>query len=69
MAKPDDNRRIVTVDAELLAQAVMLLNDHPRFKPKTHRMKFDSYTVAADLSAAMRKHGFNPNDPVLFAED
>ena len=69
VTKRDDNRRIVTVDAELLAQAVMLLNDHHRFKPKTHRMRFDSYSVAADLSSVMRKHGFDPNDPVLFKED
>lgn len=68
-AQREDRRRVITVDAELVAQAIMLLNDHPRFNPKTHRMKFDSYSVAADLSATMRRHGFEPTDPVLFVEE
>ena len=69
VTKRDDQRRLATVDVEVLAQAVMLLNDKPRFGPRNRRLHFDSYSVAADLSKAILRHGFNPTDPVLFRED
>ena len=67
--KVEDRRRLATIDVELLAQAVMLFNEKPRFGPRNRRLHFDSYSLAADLSTAIKKHGFNPNDPVLFEED
>lgn len=71
MDKPkiEDRRRVMTIDVELVARAIMLLNDKPRFGPCNRRLHFDSYSVAADLSEAVRRHGFEPTDPVLFTED
>lgn len=69
VTKRDDKRWLATVDVEVLAQAVMLLNDKPRFGPRNRRLHFDSYSVAAALSNAIKRHGFNPTDPMLFTED
>lgn len=64
-----NRRRLVTVDAERLAQAVMLFNDKPRFGPRNRRLHFDSYQLAEYFSTVLRQYGFHPNDPVLFEED
>ena len=45
--------------ANTIVQAIILLNDHPRFGPKNRRMHFDSYQVAADLSAHLKAAGWN----------
>lgn len=59
----------VSIDIRKIAAVVMLLNEKPRFGPSNRRLKFDSYSLAADLTAAIRAHGYNPNDPVLLLEE
>jgi len=65
----EDRRRVMMVDVETIAAVVLLLNEKPRFGPRNRRLHFDSYSLAANLSAAITKHGFKPNDPVLFNGD
>lgn len=53
-------------DAQVLACALRLLNDKPRFGPRDRRLAFDSYSVASQLTAMLQRAGYNPNDPNLF---
>jgi hypothetical protein len=45
--------------AELLAKVLRLLNQHPRFVPGDRRLRFDSYTVAAEVAAVLTKGGYD----------
>lgn len=52
--------------AAIIARALRLLNEKPRFGPRDRRLNFDSYSVAAELSEMLRKSGRDPNDPAFF---
>jgi hypothetical protein len=55
--------------AQILAQAVYLLNQTPRFSPRDRRMHFDSYSTAADLTSMLRASGYEPDHPSLLPRD
>ncbi|MES2295369.1 MAG: hypothetical protein V4527_18885 [Pseudomonadota bacterium] len=52
--------------AALLARALALFNDHPRFGLRASRVfdssDNDSYTLASEIEAALRAAGLNPRD-------
>ena len=52
-------------DAQVLASALRLLNDKPRFGPRDRRLAFDSYSVASQLTALLKRSGYDPLDPSL----
>lgn len=45
--------------AELLCKIHRLLNDHPRFGPGDRRLRFDSYSVAAEVGEVLAKAGYD----------
>ena len=47
-------------DAELLAKALCLLNDKPRFGPRDRRLPFDSYSLAADITVRLKQAHLDP---------
>lgn len=51
--------------ARLLVSALVLFNDAPRFGPRNRRVRVDSYSVAANITAALRAAGWDPVDPEL----
>lgn len=51
--------------ARLLVAALILLNDHPRFGPRNRHLAIDSYSVAADIDAALKSAGWDWRDPQL----
>lgn len=46
-------------EAVLLAKALHLLNEKPRFGPRDRRAGYDSYSVAADLTELLRRKGYD----------
>jgi len=49
--------------AETLAKALRLMNDHPRFAPRDRRLPFDSYSVAEELEELLRRNGYSGTAP------
>jgi hypothetical protein len=52
--------------ASLLAQALRLLNEKPRFRPRDTRLSFNSYSVAAEIEEILKRQGYDPADPRFF---
>lgn len=55
--------------AALLQRVIILLNDKPRFGPRNRRYRFDSYSVAAEVTRLVTQAGYQSNDPTLQTED
>jgi hypothetical protein len=53
------------IEAGLLAKALRLLNDKPRFGPRDTRLDFDSYSVAAEIEQTLKRQGYDPADPTF----
>lgn len=45
--------------AELLIKIHRLLNQHPRFGPGDRRLRFDSYSVVAELDEVLTRAGYD----------
>lgn len=54
--------RLDPADAALMAKALALLNDKPRFGPRDRRLPFDSYSLAAEISSRLIAAGYKFDD-------
>lgn len=46
-------------EADLLVRCLILFNQQPRFGPKDTRLHFDSYSLASEISALLKRHGWS----------
>ena len=49
-------------DAELIAKALLIINEKPRFGPNDRRLGFDSYSLAGGLTDMLHRAGYDERE-------